>query len=225
MDDGSWSKDFDKCIECDRTDRPHAVNGKCGTCAMRDSRKNKKAGFKRQPRNVVCACGIEFITNHPSKRHCSRICNTKNNFRIRAVKLKTNGIDIKLVEKRRAQGLIQPMEKSIPSMMKEYIRTNVKQREKKKGIIIEFDLTQEEFAELVFKNCHYCGATPNTIVRTGYLLRNGIDRVDSDKGYIKGNCVTCCGKCNKLKNILSIDDFLGHISKIYLWQNKDKKEN
>ena len=46
-------------------------------------------------------------------------------------------------------------------------------------------------------------------------MRNGIDRIDSSKGYSVDNCVPCCAKCNYAKHDLSIDDFKNHIEKIY----------
>lgn len=44
---------------------------------------------------------------------------------------------------------------------------------------------------------------------------NGIDRIDSTKGYSADNCVPCCSKCNRMKLDHSIEDFKNHISKIY----------
>lgn len=39
------------------------------------------------------------------------------------------------------------------------------------------------------------------------FLYNGIDRVDSKKGYVAGNVVTCCRNCNQAKSDKSIDEF------------------
>ena len=44
---------------------------------------------------------------------------------------------------------------------------------------------------------------------------NGIDRIDSNIGYIKENCVSCCWTCNKMKNNFSQKEFLEKINKIY----------
>ena len=48
-----------------------------------------------------------------------------------------------------------------------------------------------------------------------YELVNGIDRLDSSKGYTINNCVPCCSKCNLMKSNFKKEDFLQHISKIY----------
>lgn len=70
---------------------------------------------------------------------------------------------------------------------------------------IEFNLTQEECAPYYNSNCFYCGDLFDGM---------GIDRIDSDKGYVLGNIVPCCSKCNFMKHVLSIDDFIAHIKKI-----------
>lgn len=44
---------------------------------------------------------------------------------------------------------------------------------------------------------------------------NGVDRVNNDAGYVFGNCVPCCEKCNRMKMSLGVDDFLNHVRRIY----------
>jgi 5-methylcytosine-specific restriction endonuclease McrA len=44
---------------------------------------------------------------------------------------------------------------------------------------------------------------------------NGIDRLDSSKGYFMDNVVSCCKHCNSAKNILTTTEFKNHIIKIY----------
>ena len=73
-----------------------------------------------------------------------------------------------------------------------------------------FELTSEEFENIITQNCHYCG-------QTGH----GIDRIDSSKGYTKTNTVPCCTKCNMMKHTYSQDDFLSHIKKIYEFNSND----
>lgn len=98
----------------------------------------------------------------------------------------------------------------------------------------EFLLTKEEFRILTSDNCHYCGSSPilystsvksnvskKTIEHSKYLY-NGIDRINSSKGYTNDNCVTCCEMCNKAKRDISYEAFiiyLKQISKYYA--NKD----
>ena len=85
---------------------------------------------------------------------------------------------------------------------------------------LEFNLSDDEFDSLIFGNCHYCNSLPeehdrNTNHTEIPFLRNGIDRVDSSKGYTIDNCVTCCSTCNRMKSNMSCNDFIKHIQKIY----------
>jgi len=57
----------------------------------------------------------------------------------------------------------------------------------------------DETALLFMKqNCFYCNEK-NKI--------NGIDRIDSLKGYFKENCVPCCYQCNSMKSNKNVNDF------------------
>lgn len=82
---------------------------------------------------------------------------------------------------------------------------------------IKFDLTLEHAAKLVSENCHYCGSEPNEIFRN--TKTNGIDRVDSDNGYIKNNVVPCCKYCNFAKNNSSKEDFLDWIKRLVIFNS------
>lgn len=64
---------------------------------------------------------------------------------------------------------------------------------------LEFALNRVEYTDLVLDNCFYCTAEPSPI--------NGIDRVDNSKGYVRGNTVTCCKRCNVAKNDHSREEF------------------
>lgn len=89
----------------------------------------------------------------------------------------------------------------------------------------EWDLTLEDFTKLVHSDCLYCGKKPskdnmwNKSGKRKTILEepefNGIDRVDSNKGYIIENCVPCCTICNHMKNDLTTKEFFNHISILY----------
>lgn len=90
---------------------------------------------------------------------------------------------------------------------------------------IKFDLTINELKEITSKNCFYCGSAPERIAKaktkkiqiveyTTYKY-NGIDRIDSNKGYEKSNIVPCCFWCNAFKRERSLEDFKKHICNIY----------
>jgi len=91
-----------------------------------------------------------------------------------------------------------------------------------------FNISFEDFKDLVTGDCHYCGVKPNTKVNPlkntgrstereneGWITYNGIDRVNSSIGYKKENVVTCCETCNKAKLTMSIDEFKEWIKRIY----------
>jgi len=79
-----------------------------------------------------------------------------------------------------------------------------------------FLLTPEEFKAFIGKNCVYCGSPPRLSIfsasekwkrKEKRLHYNGIDRVDSDIGYVIDNCVSCCSICNRAKYDLSLEEF------------------
>lgn len=84
---------------------------------------------------------------------------------------------------------------------------------------IKYNLSDQEFIELISQPCHYCGTLPsNTIKNKNHMdgfLYSGIDRVNSQEGYNKNNCVPCCEKCNKAKMAMSRDEFLNWIKLVY----------
>lgn len=92
---------------------------------------------------------------------------------------------------------------------------------------IEFNLTKNEVKNITQQSCYYCGIKPSQIIKSdcenGDTIYNGIDRLDSSKGYSLDNCVPCCGKCNTAKMAMSRDDFLSWIENVYNYSIKDKK--
>lgn len=73
---------------------------------------------------------------------------------------------------------------------------------------LKFNLTREQIASLIFQDCHYCGRKPEqSFGRKNTLPYNGLDRMDSDKGYTIENVVPCCGSCNTNKRRTLYDIF------------------
>ena len=81
---------------------------------------------------------------------------------------------------------------------------------------------------LSLQECFYCGLShskeiPDRVNETakGKLLSNtivkcnGIDRIDSSKGYVESNVCSCCKYCNTAKNTMSVEEFLEFIKRIY----------
>lgn len=82
---------------------------------------------------------------------------------------------------------------------------------------IPFALEEGDFRRLVALHCDYCGIEPSQTwkYKEDVFLYNGIDRVDSARGYTVDNCVPCCGPCNMAKGEMSPEKFREHISRIY----------
>jgi len=76
-----------------------------------------------------------------------------------------------------------------------------------------FELTPEEFKIMTAKECYYCGGYSKD--RDPRFKENGIDRKDSDFGYVLDNCVPCCANCNFIKNNMHFIDFLEYIKQLY----------
>jgi hypothetical protein len=78
------------------------------------------------------------------------------------------------------------------------IYSSYRYRAGRKGL--DFSITLEEFAAISGQNCTYCNSPPRTRKYTKWLITlNGVDRVDSSKGYTSGNVVPCCTTCNLAK--------------------------
>ena len=82
-----------------------------------------------------------------------------------------------------------------------------------------WELTEEQFAKITQKECHYCGAKPNNIFKqrkcNGDYIYNGLDRIDNTKNYTVENTVSCCKTCNHAKGILTLQEFKEWIKRIY----------
>jgi hypothetical protein len=84
-----------------------------------------------------------------------------------------------------------------------------------------FELSEKDFKKITIKNCFYCNGEPkprkyyNSKNLNKTISLNGIDRIDSNFGYILKNCIPCCEMCNKMKMAYKQSDFLEQIKKIY----------
>lgn len=72
-------------------------------------------------------------------------------------------------------------------------------------------LSDSDFDVLFAGDCFYCGRAPFNTQTYGRYSKpftfNGVDRVDSSKGYFIGNVVSCCKRCNRAKNDMGLDEF------------------
>jgi len=101
----------------------------------------------------------------------------------------------------------------------------IKNLHKSRGFEVSDLVSYEMFKELSFSNCFYCGSPPSSIrsVHSNKkhlpdhkeAVMNGIDRIDSSRGYTNDNVRSCCFTCNAMKLDHSIEVFLDHVKKIY----------
>ena len=95
------------------------------------------------------------------------------------------------------------------SLVQEY-KHSAKQRR------LVYELSENFLFVSVKSNCHYCGKPPNKSHRKcDTFLYNGLDRVDNSIGYIESNVVPCCYTCNKMKGVLTKEDFMEHLNSIF----------
>ena len=75
----------------------------------------------------------------------------------------------------------------------------------------EFNLSKEEFRNIITQPCFYCGKQYTQEKRdkgnNGSFKYTGIDRYDNTKGYVIGNCVPCCKTCNMMKGTMTVMEF------------------
>ena len=99
---------------------------------------------------------------------------------------------------------------------------NYKGQAKSRGIA--WELTKDQFNKLVKSPCYYTGRPPSTVFMSvsfrqrskrnlpasdnDIYVYNGIDRLDSSKGYTLDNCVPACKAANLAKQSLSHDEFI-----------------
>ena len=84
---------------------------------------------------------------------------------------------------------------------------------------IEYELTEEQFREITKKDCYYCGAKANGMIKykecNGYYIYNGIDRIDNNRGYTIDNVVPCCKHCNRSKYKRTLSEYKDWIKRSY----------
>ena len=165
---------------------------KCEECLVKIRESERKEHHKKKESGLCLGCGSEIITpitgfRKETVQRCER-CYVK----LREVE----------DSRERIRNYKQERKANISTHYQVYVKC-ASQRNKR------FELSIEDFSELVNSRCSYCDYYDESEAI-------GVDRVDSSEGYISGNVVPCCAKCNIMKNDSSVDDFLAHIRKIYM---------
>lgn len=102
-------------------------------------------------------------------------------------------------KKRRDKGVQRASYKNIlPERYRAMISSGNSQRKR-------VEITLDEYNRLVSLPCVFCGTESKV----------GIDRIDSNEGYVNGNVHPCCGNCNMMKHTKTNDFFISQVKKIY----------
>jgi hypothetical protein len=79
---------------------------------------------------------------------------------------------------------------------------NYKYRARKRGVL--FELPYGAFKIEIAWNCVYCGIEP----------AKGLDQVYAAQGYVPGNTVACCWKCNRAKSVMTQGEFTDWLKRV-----------
>jgi hypothetical protein len=84
---------------------------------------------------------------------------------------------------------------------------------------LTWNITEDQFHSLAQQVCRYCGCPPSNMTaprygRYGTYRYNGIDRIDSSKGYSAENCGTSCWICNRAKNSMTEAKFMAWVKRV-----------
>jgi len=74
---------------------------------------------------------------------------------------------------------------------------------------LSFEISKEEFEEIVKQPCYLCGLAPSE------HHHNGVDRYDNTIGYLPENCRSCCGHCNMMKKDATCETILSIAEQIH----------
>ena len=84
---------------------------------------------------------------------------------------------------------------------------------------INFNISFEEFSNIVTKPCYYCNGELAT------SAGSSLDRINNDKsiGYIVENVLPCCGRCNQTRNVhWTVEETKFMIQAVLEFRNREK---
>jgi len=81
---------------------------------------------------------------------------------------------------------------------------------------IPFTIEYDHFKELILGNCYYCDAPPSNCYKVRFhdFRYSGVDKSTPSLGYIPTNVVSCCWTCNRMKGVLTHDEFIAKIAQL-----------
>lgn len=92
---------------------------------------------------------------------------------------------------------------------------------------LEFSVSLNEFEYLTSQRCHYCNRPPQRTISVSSGSKytyNGIDRKDSNLGYVTGNMLPCCFPCNRAKSDMTYEEFLQYLDDLVSFRTKRAEE-
>lgn len=81
---------------------------------------------------------------------------------------------------------------------------------------LSWEISESQWLLLATRDCFYCGSEPGNMISEYGFKYNGLDRIDSSKGYTLTNVVTSCKICNRSKSDMSQKDFYDWIKRTYV---------
>jgi hypothetical protein len=74
---------------------------------------------------------------------------------------------------------------------------------------VRFELSLDQYKQLISQHCHYCNAAPVLRGRRGFQFigQESLDRKDPNGDYVTSNVVPCCLSCNFRKGAKPYKDF------------------
>jgi len=154
-------------------------------------------------KNFNCECGEKLKENfyHNRKNICKNCLKSKTKNRYQSM---TEEEKTLYKEKQKKWGVDNPFRLRFLAL---------KNRAKTYSIDLNFD---DSYLEELYKKqngkCFYSGLDM-TFERDGKYIMS-VDRIDSNKGYVKDNVVLCCSIINSMKNTLSTEEFFLIIKKL-----------
>lgn len=83
---------------------------------------------------------------------------------------------------------------------------------------LDFDISIDEFHEIIKMDCYYCGSPPIQVLKKEWakygIVYNGIDRKDNSIGYTLLNVVPCCKFCNFAKSTDTLENFEAWLQRV-----------
>ncbi len=206
-----------KCTDCDFTYKVYNKLKKRKTCRYCISRKE----FIGKKFGRLTVLNIDHIDKKRQAIYWNCLCDCENYKSVPTCRLnngdtKSCGCFNLECSSKLNKGKISPYYKPNNYSAKYKVFSTYRCGASDRGIV--FDLSFEDFEKMMVKNCHYCNSEPKKISQSSQsrskIKYNGIDRVDSQKGYAVENCVPCCSRCNSAKSNSSLEEFEAWITQL-----------